>query len=102
MGTRDLIETLIKRWRSETNMFQVPFGELMVTLEDVNVLLMLPVEVDVLLSYEGSYTYDEHREVCQTYLGLDTKTEDYKNNILCSKSVLNFMVRSSLPPPLNK
>jgi hypothetical protein len=38
-----LITALIERWRPETNSFHFPFGELTITLEDVYMILGLPV-----------------------------------------------------------
>ncbi|KAK1441408.1 hypothetical protein QVD17_07277 [Tagetes erecta] len=52
---RALIEALIERWRLETNIFHLPFGEVTVTLQDVNVLWGLPIEGDALVGIETSY-----------------------------------------------
>ncbi|KAK3036178.1 hypothetical protein RJ639_030248 [Escallonia herrerae] len=40
---RHLIGALVERWRSETNTFHFPLGELTITLEDVGFILGLPV-----------------------------------------------------------
>ena len=42
-----LISSLLERWRSETHTFHFPHGETTVTLEDVAVLLGLPIDGDV-------------------------------------------------------
>jgi len=42
-----LISSLLERWRSETHTFHFPHGETTVTLEDVVVLLDLPIDGDV-------------------------------------------------------
>lgn len=39
----DLITALVERWREETHTFHLPFGEVTITLEDVNVLLGLKI-----------------------------------------------------------
>ena len=55
---RALVEALIERWRPETNTFHMPFGEVTVTLEDVNVLFGLPIEGEAVAGTEGgSCTY---------------------------------------------
>ncbi|KAK2992643.1 hypothetical protein RJ640_023953 [Escallonia rubra] len=40
---RHLIGALVERWRSETNTFHFPLGEMTITLEDVGFILGLPV-----------------------------------------------------------
>ncbi|KAL6137491.1 hypothetical protein ACLB2K_062783 [Fragaria x ananassa] len=39
-----LISALVERWRRETNTFHLPVGEMTITLEDVALILGLPVE----------------------------------------------------------
>ena len=40
---RSLLIALVDRWRSKTHTFHLPFGEMAPTLEDVAVLLGLPI-----------------------------------------------------------
>lgn len=39
-----LISALVERWRRETNTFHLPVGEMTITLEDVGLLLGLPID----------------------------------------------------------
>ena len=44
-----LISALVKRWRLETHTFHLPHGEMLITLEDVEVILGLPIDDEVLV-----------------------------------------------------
>ncbi|KAK9132304.1 hypothetical protein Scep_011832 [Stephania cephalantha] len=40
---KTLIAAFVERWQPETNTFHLPFGEMSITLEDVSMLLKIPV-----------------------------------------------------------
>ena len=42
-----LITSLLERWRTETHTFHFPYGETIVTLEDVAVILGLLIDRDM-------------------------------------------------------
>ncbi|CAN1144642.1 Protein MAIN-LIKE 2, partial [Linum perenne] len=42
---KELVTSLIERWRSETNTFHLVQGEASINLEDVEVLTGLPINV---------------------------------------------------------
>ena len=39
-----LITALVERWRSETHMFHLPHGEMGITLQDIEVMLGVPID----------------------------------------------------------
>ena len=62
---RSLITALSDRWRPETCTFHFSVGEMTITLQDVSILLGLPIEGAV-LNYGGNV---DAEEVCQRLLG---------------------------------
>ena len=48
-----LILALVERWQSETHMFHLPYGEMSITLQDVEVILGLPIDGEVLVGSTG-------------------------------------------------
>ena len=64
-----LISALVKRWRLKTHTFHLPHGEMSITLEDVEVILGLPIDDEVLVGptvvVDGDW-----RQLCMELLGL--------------------------------
>jgi len=91
-----LSTTLHERWRSETHTFHFPHGETTVTLEDVAVLLGLPIDGDVVT---GPTTVDDIFATFHEHLGVIPPPTVIKGNSI-RVSWLNTTFQQ-LPPNAN-
>ncbi|VFQ64122.1 unnamed protein product [Cuscuta campestris] len=70
-----LITALVERWRPETHAFHLPFGEVGITLQDVDVLLGLPVDGTPVVGSHGN-TKEYWAQLCSDMLGFRPSLED--------------------------
>lgn len=61
-----LVMALVERWRTETHTFHLPHGETTVTLEDVSVLLGLPIDGEPVTGF----TNGDWVSMCRHLLGI--------------------------------
>ena len=69
-----LITALVERWRPQTYTFHMPHGVVTITLQNVEVLLGLPVDSDAIT---GS-TQKDWQEVYQDFLGFEPINDEIK------------------------
>ena len=69
-----LMTSLIERWRPETHTFHMPEGEMTITLQDVAVLLGLPIDGAVITGN----SYVDVVEYCGRWLGIIPESSDIK------------------------
>ena len=69
-----LITALMEQWQLETHTFHIPHGEVTITLQDVEVLLGLPVDGEVVT---GS-TQKEWPNVCRDFLNFNVPNDNPK------------------------
>ena len=72
-----LISALVERWRPKTHTFHFPHGEMSITLQDVEVILGLPIDGEVLVGptivVDGNW-----RQLCAELLGFEVSENDNK------------------------
>ncbi|CAH9080824.1 unnamed protein product [Cuscuta epithymum] len=89
-----LITALVERWRPETHSFHLPFGEVGITLQDVQVLLGLPID-GLPLTGPTAHSKTEWVQMCDDYLGF----RPFEKDIISSNSIRNLAIQRFLLSP---
>ena len=67
-----LITAFVERWRPETHSFHLPHGEMTITLQDVEVLMGMPIEGETMVGF----TKRTCKSVCNEMLGIQIPDEN--------------------------
>ncbi|XP_049394812.1 serine/threonine-protein phosphatase 7 long form homolog [Solanum stenotomum] len=66
---RALVTAMVERWRPETHCFHLPFGEVTITLQDVQVLFGLRIDGDVVYMQDAARRIRPWRTLLETLTG---------------------------------
>ncbi|XP_075636544.1 serine/threonine-protein phosphatase 7 long form homolog [Castanea sativa] len=80
----NLITAFVERWRLETHTFHLPHGEMTITLQDVEVLLGIPIDGEAIV---GTYALTWAVE-CEQMLGIVTNSVVLKGQRIQIKKLL--------------
>ena len=91
-----LISTLVERWWPETYTFHLPYGEMSITLQDMEVIYGLPIEGEVLVGPTVVVDRD-WSQLCMELLGF-TPAND--NKTLVGQRILINQLVDAIAVPL--
>ncbi|KAH0636832.1 hypothetical protein KY289_036747 [Solanum tuberosum] len=73
---RALVTVMVERWRSETHCFHLPFGEVTITLQDMQVLFGLRIDGDVVYMQDAAQRIRSWRTLLETLTRCDIAPAD--------------------------
>ena len=67
-----LIIAFVEQWRPKTHSFHLPHGEMMITLQDVEVIIGMPIKGEAMVGF----TKRTWKSVCNEMLGIQIPNEN--------------------------
>ena len=95
-----LITAFVERWRPETHTFHLPHGEMAITLQDVEVIMGLPIEGEAMAGPSKRTWTDVCAEMLGIQIPLDPQTVLRGQKIMIPALVER--IRQPLPPDANE
>ena len=77
---KSLLSALVDRWRPETHTFHLPCGEMASTLEDIAMLLGLPITGDAVGPHVVPSMWREDLEQCFAGVATTIDSEDFNDH----------------------
>ena len=90
-----ILSALVKRWWSETHTFHLPHGEILITLEDVEVILGLPIDGEVLVRLTVVEDGDL-RQLCVELLGFGVPANN--KTLVRQRILISHLVKHIVKP----
>ncbi|KAK9092199.1 hypothetical protein Syun_027110 [Stephania yunnanensis] len=102
MVNKEVISAFVERWQPETNTFHLPFGEMSISLEDVSMLLKIPVTGKVVAVENFARYTDESRsdaiKLVSKLLGVSIEDAEEEVNISKGLTVRKCWLKSRWCP----
>ena len=95
-----LIIAFVERWHPETHSFHLPHGEMTITLQDVEVIMGLPIEGEAMVGPSKRTLIDVCIEMLEIQIPNDPQTVLEGQRILIPALVER--IRQPLPPDANE
>ncbi|KAL0344397.1 UNVERIFIED_CONTAM: Serine/threonine-protein phosphatase 7 long form [Sesamum angustifolium] len=86
-----LITALVERWRSETHSFHFRVGEVIITLQDVQVIWGLPIDGEPISGTDLERTSVQWQEYCMQYIGFAPEEGALKGSRLQVKAIISYI-----------
>ncbi|KAK9107289.1 hypothetical protein Syun_023300 [Stephania yunnanensis] len=101
-ANKEVVSSFMECWHPETNTFHLPFGEMSISLEDVSILLKIPVMGKVVVVGNfARYTEESHSDAIKMVsklLGVSIEDAEDEVNISKGLTVRKFWLKSRLCP----
>ncbi|KAK4385673.1 protein MAINTENANCE OF MERISTEMS [Sesamum angolense] len=93
-----LIAVMVERWQSETYTFHFRVGKVTVTLQDVQVIWVLPIDDEPVIGIYLDRTTNQWQDYCMEYLGFQLDAGVFKGSRLQIQAIISHIARVKITP----